>query len=124
MAHIVVADDSSITRKFLRVTLQQEGHEVDVYDNGLEAYEAMLRDEVDLIVTDINMPKLDGFELVVRLRQDDVYKHIPIILLSSMYGADDMKKGIQLGANIYLTKPPDTEKLIYCIRELLGKKES
>jgi DNA-binding response OmpR family regulator len=121
MPKILLADDSSITRKFVKASLQQKGYDVDVAENGLEAYEMLLRGEYDLIVSDINMPRLDGFELVVKLRADDVYKNTPIILLSSMYGPDDVKRGIKLGANIYLTKPTEPDKLIYCVEQLLSK---
>jgi len=123
MAKILTVDDSSITRKFVKVTLQQEGHTVQTAENGLEALEILLRDPYDMVVADINMPKMDGFELVVALRKDEAYKNIPIILLSSMYGADDIKKGIRLGANIYLTKPTDPDKLLYCVKTLLPQKE-
>lgn len=120
MARILVVDDSMTVRKFYNYILTSLKYEVDEAEDGYIALEKLLTGEYDLIITDINMPRMDGFTFIAEVRQLDFYKNTPIIIVTTQELPSDMDRGITLGANLYFVKPADVENLVSCIRGLVG----
>ncbi len=118
---ILVVEDSDAMRGLVSATVEEvEGVEVVETDGGFAALKALPREKFDLIITDINMPDINGLELVRFVRQSPAYKHIPLIIISTESTERDREKGLQLGASAYLTKPFDPEVLLDLVRRYLG----
>ncbi len=117
---ILVVDDSVTTRILERNILRAAGYDVTVAINGLDALTKVASDKFDLIVSDVEMPEINGYELTERLRKDDNFKSVPIILVTSLASEIDRTKGLKLGANAYITKGNfDQEELLSSIRTLI-----
>jgi two-component system chemotaxis response regulator CheY len=110
---IMVVDDSATIRRFVMYALRARGLQVVTAEDGQEALETLAHTPVDLVITDLNMPKLDGFGLVRALREDSAYGSLPVIILSSLSGRDHIDRGLRLGATAYLTKPFDETRIQY-----------
>jgi diguanylate cyclase (GGDEF)-like protein len=104
-ARVLVAEDDEISATILIHRLEKEGLDVVRYDNGRAAYEGALEETPDLVILDVKMPGMDGFEVLERLRRTPAYWDIPIILLTSMGSEADIVRGFQLGADDYVLKP-------------------
>lgn len=118
--YILVADDSVNTREIEKSILESYGYKVDVAADGMEAYERAQNFNYDLIVTDVEMPVLDGLSLTGKLRQNARYKHTPIIIVSSREREEDKRKGVQAGANAYIVKGSfEQSNLLETVRVLL-----
>ena len=122
MAKILVVDDEEHIVMILKDSLEFSGFQVVTAYNGLEALERVDQDKPDLIILDIGMPKLDGWEVCRRLKADEKSKHIPIIILTAYAQTSDQRKGSQLGADRFVTKPCDLTYLVEEINTLLAKK--
>lgn len=109
---ILVVDDSSLVRDMHSFMLRSGGFDVDTAENGHVAFEKILQNQYDVLVTDINMPVLDGFALCKDVRANDKTKDLPIILISTRAEAEDKMKGFSAGANLYIVKPVKAEELI------------
>jgi chemosensory pili system protein ChpA (sensor histidine kinase/response regulator) len=107
---ILVVDDDPNMRELLRIHLANAGYNVEVAKDGLEAGYGLLRSRPDLIISDVNMPHLDGFELVMAMRGDAAYHGIPVIFLTS--AAEGEHRGKELGAVAYVEKPVRADKLL------------
>ena len=119
--HILIVDDSKTVRNLVAFILKAEGFKVTTAEDGLDGLEKLYAMEsVDLILSDINMPRIDGFTFIAQVREQDIYKDIPIIILSTEGEESDIQKGIQLGANLYMVKPAQPEKMVRNIKMLLG----
>ncbi|MBF0451620.1 MAG: response regulator [Candidatus Magnetomorum sp.] len=119
--HILVVDDSLSTREIEKSILESYGYTVSIASDGSEAFEMSHQTHYDLILTDVEMPKTNGFELTRKLRNTERYAQIPIILLTSMDRLEDKKKGIASGANAYIVKGDfDQSNLIDVIESLIG----
>lgn len=118
---ILIAEDSPTMRSLIKVTLAAIGdyRTVEVA-NGFEALRVLPREKVDLIITDINMPDINGLELINFIRNNENYQNTPLIIISTESSEKDREKGLSLGANAYLVKPFDPEHLQQLIREYLG----
>lgn len=116
---VMVVDDSSAIRKFVMFALRSQGHSVVTAQDGMEALEKLAHSPVDLVVTDLNMPKLDGFGLVEAIRSDREYAEIPVIILTSLSDQAEKDRGIKVGANSYLTKPFDQKRIQYEIAKFI-----
>lgn len=119
MKRIMVVDDSGMTRKMISFTISREGFEVETAENGVDALEKLYRAGFDLVIMDMNMPQMDGMELLKHLRGDNQYKAVPVVVLSSNSGPDEIQKAMKAGANFYLIKPTDSDKLVQCVKKLL-----
>ena len=117
---ILIADDSPTIRKFVSFSLTMQGYEVIAACDGMEAVEALPSKRIDLIITDLNMPNLDGFELIKAIRANEEYFDIPIIILSSLAGSEEIEKGMSCGANSYLVKPFDPNRIQYEVSKYLN----
>ena len=119
--NVLIVDDSNTVRNLVAFILKAEGIKVTTAEDGLDGLEKLYSmPEVDLILTDINMPRMDGFSFIIAVREQDAYKDIPIIILSTEGGEEDIQKGIRLGANLYMVKPAQPEKMVRNIKMLLG----
>ncbi|HEX2960358.1 MAG: response regulator [Bacteroidota bacterium] len=117
---ILIADDSPTIRKFVSFSLTMHGFEVVSACDGMEAMEKLPAHKIDLVITDLNMPNLDGFELIKTIRGNEEYKDIPIIILSSLSGSEDVEKGMSYGASSYLVKPFDPKRIHYEVSKYLN----
>jgi len=117
---ILVVDDCRTTRKLLSVILKGRGYETIVAENGMEALEKLATHPVDLVITDLNMPQMDGLELLRTLRNHGAYKHLPVIMVSTESDEMDKQKGLRLGASAYLVKPVSKERLAYEVAKFLS----
>jgi len=109
---VLVVDDSQIVRNLHGFMLHGAGYEIHEAENGSDAIEQLLRTKFDLIVTDINMPQMDGYELTRKVREIDGYKETPIVIVSTESEASDKSKGFEAGANMYIVKPVKPEELV------------
>ena len=117
---ILVADDSATIRKLITLSLKAIGKKVVVASDGMEALETLPTLDVDLIITDLNMPNVDGYELIKSVRENAEYDEIPIIILTSEKEQADINRGIDAGANSYLIKPFVSKKLQYEVSKYIG----
>lgn len=114
---ILVADDSITTRMMEKNILEAAGFHVRIAADGLEAWNLVQSQDVDLLVSDVNMPRLDGFELAAKVRADKRLKDLPIILVTSLHTQEDRARGIAAGADAYIVKSSfDQETLLTAIR--------
>ena len=119
---ILIADDSASMRAMLVAIVETIGDfQIVEASSGFEALRLLPRDRVDLILTDINMPDINGLELISYLRANANYKSIPVFIISTEGSAKDIKKGRQLGADEYLVKPFSPETLKQLIVKYLTK---
>jgi CheY-like chemotaxis protein len=108
---ILVVDDSSTVRKFVAASLNMKGFRVVTAGDGIEALERMPAEKFDLIILDLNMPDMDGFEFMRTLREAPEYRDIPIIILSSMTDLKNKDLALEMGATAFLEKPLSTEAI-------------
>jgi len=89
-------------------------------DDGVDGLKKLATGRFDIILTDINMPIMDGLKLVKRVRTDPVHKHVPIVIITTESAEEDRQRALSLGANAYITKPIQAPQVIAKVRELLG----
>lgn len=118
---ILIIDDDLGFRDLLRIHLSAMGYEVQVAEDAVDGGRALLANAPDLIISDINMPFLDGFELLSLLHADESTASIPVILLSGRSDGDTMAKAVELGAADYLTKPVTRDQLLESIEACLSR---
>ncbi len=116
---ILVIDDEEHIRRILQFQLQKNGYTVSTAENGEVALEMVRRESPDLIILDLMMPRMDGFEVCRRLRGDFQTNQIPIIMLTAKSDLTDKIKGLRDGANDYLVKPYSNEELLLRVRNVL-----
>lgn len=119
MFRIMVVDDDKNTRLLLKAVLEAENYSVICAENGEEALEAMDRNHIDLVVLDVMMPKMDGYEFTRTLRQSN--NGLPILMVSAKQLPADKKKGFLVGTDDYMTKPIDEEEMLLRIKALLRR---
>ena len=117
---ILVAEDSASVRKFITLALKIKGYRVIATEDGMEALEKLPTEKIDLLLTDLNMPNVDGLKLIRTVRQDKEYADLPIIILSSLSKDEDINEGLSAGANSYLIKPFNTKRIQYEVSKYLG----
>ena len=119
MFHILVADDDKNTRRLMQAVLEGDGYTVTTACDGEEALAVMDREHIDLVVLDIMMPNMDGYEFTKTLRSAN--NEMPILMVSAKQLSEDRKKGFLVGTDDYMTKPVDEEELILRIKALLRR---
>jgi chemosensory pili system protein ChpA (sensor histidine kinase/response regulator) len=117
---IVVADDSISVRKFVGRMLEKNGYRVKLAADGLEAAELVAQHGCHLVITDLEMPRMTGYELMVQLRQSPTTRRIPVMVVTSRAGAKHRDRAIKEGAAAFLTKPVQEDQLIAAVEQLLG----
>ena len=118
---ILIIDDDVGFRDLLRIHLSAAGYQVQVAEDGVTGGRALLANTPDLVVSDLNMPFLDGFELLSLLHSDAETANIPVILLSGRSDGDTMAKAVELGAADFLTKPVTRDQLLESIEACLSR---
>ncbi|MDR1489223.1 MAG: response regulator [Desulfovibrio sp.] len=119
--HILIVDDSKTIRNLVAFIMKKEGFKVTMAEDGIDGLEKLYSaDGIDLIISDINMPRMDGFTFIKTVREQEAYRDVPIVVLSTEGKEQDIQQGIQLGANLYMVKPAQPDKMMKNIRMLLG----
>ena len=119
MFQIMVVDDDRNTRRLLQAVLETDGYKVLTAENGEEALALMDSEYVDLVVLDIMMPKMDGYEFTRTLRETN--NNLPILMVSAKELPSDIKHGFLVGTDDYMTKPIDEEEMLWRIKALLRR---
>jgi len=117
---VLVADDDPDILSLVRLRLERSGYEVVSAGDGELALEAARARTPDLALLDVMMPKLDGYELTERLRQEEATRHLPVILLTARVQEADIARGIEAGADDYVKKPFSTHELRDRVQAVLG----
>ncbi len=120
MQSILAVDDSASIRKLVTYVLEGAGFNVVLAEDGVEALDYARDNDVDLVLTDINMPNLDGIGLIERLRELPSYKYVPLLVLTTESGNDMKMRGKQAGATGWIVKPFDPQQLIAVIKKVLN----
>jgi DNA-binding response OmpR family regulator len=120
---IIIVDDDRETREMLALALQMENFEVTQAANGLRLISTLHVDQPDLILMDVNMSWIDGFELCRAVRKNEEFRNIPVVFVSARASAQDVKRGLDSGAADYFTKPVEIPTLIARVRELIGARD-
>jgi CheY-like chemotaxis protein len=117
---ILVVDDDELVRVALNELLRPEGYEVHLASGGAEALEKLDQNGYDLLMLDIIMPEMDGFELCRKIRERGDCKDTPIVFLTAKSREEDREKGIEAGANLFLSKPISPDKLLKIVSDTIG----
>jgi two-component system chemotaxis sensor kinase CheA len=118
---ILVVDDALTTRILEKNILESSGYEVDIAISGEEALEMVERKSYNLVVTDVDMPGISGFDLIRRLKREEKYKEIPVIIVSGLSKPEHQREGIKVGAQAYIVKSSfDQDSLLEAVRSLIG----
>ena len=119
--NILIVDDSRTVRNLVAFIMKKEGFKVTQAEDGLDGLEKLYSStDVSLIISDINMPRMDGFTFIKTVREQEAYRDLPIVILSTEGQERDIEQGIQLGANLYMVKPAQPDKMVKNVRMLLG----
>src|SRR3954467_15169079 len=119
MATIVIADDSPTLRRIVGSVLTKDGHEVVPAEDGVEAVQAVFRSQPDVVILDVQMPRVSGYVAARLLKDDWQTADIPVILLTSLDAASDRYWGAQTGADRYFTKDFEAPQLVVAVREVI-----
>ena len=119
---ILIVDDSNFVRSYHSYILEQAHFHVITAVDGSDGLEKLYTNPCDLILTDINMSNMDGYEFIRRVRADAKYNSIPIIIVSTESEGKDKMKGFEAGANLYLVKPSAPETVVENIRMIMAAK--
>jgi two-component system chemotaxis response regulator CheY len=117
---IMTADDSASIRQMVSFTLKEAGYDVVEAVDGQEALDKLLARPVHMLVTDLNMPKMDGIELIRQVRSESRYRFMPIIMLTTESQAAKKQEGKAAGATGWIVKPFKPEQLLAVVRKVLG----
>ena len=118
---IMIVDDIPVNTILLEKILEKEGYRLYSYNNSLQAMEAITEIVPDILLLDIMMPGLDGMAFLKRLRSNNSYDNVRIIMVTAVSEQEEISKALALGANGYITKPISPKKLIGCINEQLSQ---
>jgi len=125
MTRVLIAEDSHSVRSFVRTVLESlsvPGEQFEIFEatSGFDALRILPRGRWDLVISDINMPDINGLELLAFVRRSDVHRSTPVILISTQSSDKDRQKGLTLGANAYLVKPFTSEQLAAEVQRQIG----
>jgi CheY-like chemotaxis protein len=116
---VLIVDDDPVAQDILEGHLASEGYNLILASSGFQALRYLEQDQPDLVVLDVMMPHLDGFEVCQRIKADERWRHIPVILITGFWNREQMDRGIVAGAESFLSKPVDGNELRAQIRLLL-----
>lgn len=121
MAHILVVDDEPEIVKMVGKIMEARGHRVSIARDGQDALDAVARELPDLIILDLNLPKMNGFEVCRRIKANEATRHIPVVMLTAAYvTVEDATRGVGAGADEYVVKPFLREVLVHNVERLLA----
>ncbi len=118
---ILVVEDEESLLKLESILLTSKGYEVTGVSNGLAALESLAKSRPDLVLLDIMLPAMDGFEVCQRIKSDPATRDIPVVMLTAKKSREDMARGQQVGADWYITKPFKSANVIETIQRFLNK---
>jgi DNA-binding response OmpR family regulator len=121
---ILLVDDDPVIVRLLQINFRLEGYEVDTASRGDEALERVRANRPDVVVLDVMMPGLDGWEVARQLKENASARHIPVIFLSARAQDEDRQRGYALGVDEYVTKPFDPAHLVEIVRRALAKRSA
>ena len=122
VGRVLVVDDSLVAGELQKNILLAAGYESEIASDGVEALECLHRKEWDLVVADVDMPRMSGFELTERIRADERFRDIPVIIVTSRDTVDDRRRGFEVGADAYVLKREfDQSQLLDTVRRLIGR---
>ncbi len=116
---ILTVDDSPSVRKMVEFTLKAKGFAMEGAGDGIEAYERLEEEEFDAIILDINMPRMNGLEFLEKIKQEERFASIPVIMLTTEGQEEDKNKSISIGATVYIVKPFKPTQLLSLVNEVL-----
>ncbi|MCF6263693.1 MAG: twitching motility response regulator PilG [Xanthomonadales bacterium] len=119
---VLVIDDSNTIRRSAESMLRKEGYEVETSEDGFDALSKIARIRPDLVFVDIMMPRLDGYQTCAIIKNNEEFKHTPVIMLTSKDGLFDKAKGRVVGSDLYLIKPFTKEELLNAVSEHTNNK--
>jgi len=119
-AKVLIVDDEPNNVDFLEQALEDSGYQLITAVNGQEALNKIQSEQPDLILLDLNMPIMDGFTVLAKVKEDPNLRDIPVIIISSEHESKSVVKGIKQGAEDYLTKPVNAELLVKKVKDFLG----
>lgn len=120
MPHILTVDDSASMRQMVAFTLRDAGYEVSEAGDGTEALAIAENEKFDLVLADVNMPKMDGISLIKKLRELSSYQYTPLLMLTTESSAERKSEGKEAGATGWIVKPFEPDNLVATIRRVLG----
>ena len=120
MPRVLVVDDEVNIVRLIQINLQRHGYEVETANNGAEALAKIRDSRPDLLVSDVMMPEMDGFELLANVRRDPSLADLPVIMLTAKAQDADVMSGYKHGADMYLTKPFNPAELITFTKRILS----
>ena len=120
MAHILAVDDSPSMREMVAFTLRSAGFEVTAAEDGVVALELARKQKFSLVLIDINMPNMNGMELIRALREVPEYKFTPLLMLTTEAAADKKQEGRAAGATGWIVKPFNPDQLVATVKRVLG----
>lgn len=120
MKTVMIVDDASTVRMFHKMLVSSDDRVVEEAENGVEALEKAVGTPIDLFLVDVNMPKMDGYRLCKEIRQNELLRAVPIIMISTESATQDAQRAYQCGANFYMTKPVDADALKSVVSAVLG----
>jgi CheY-like chemotaxis protein len=121
---ILVVDDEPTLVRLMEFILAKHGHKMLVATNGAEALDVIRNERPDLILLDIMMPRIDGYEVAKTVRADPELCTIPIVMLSAKAQDQDIRRGLEVGVDEYITKPFAPEQLVHIVNEYLAKRQT
>jgi len=121
---VLIVDDEPNIVLSVEFLMRREGHEVVTANDGQEAIDLLAAARPDLMILDVMMPRKNGFEVCAEVRADPALSQMPILMLTAKGREAEMKKGISLGADAYITKPFSTHDLVAKVRELLHREDA
>lgn len=121
MKSVLIVEDSLTTRSMIRAAVEEAGEELNTVEasSGFEALKLLPHEDYALIVTDINMPGINGLELINFIKKDERYRHIPLVIVTTERSAEDRDRGLAMGADAYVSKPFREEELREVITRIL-----
>ena len=117
---VLVVDDSITTRTMEKNLLELAGYQVQVAVDGVDAWNTLKSAAIDLVLSDVDMPRMDGFELTAHIRADAQLTNLPVVLVTALASREDKERGVEVGANAYIVKASfDQSNLLEVIRRLV-----
>lgn len=121
---VIIVDDDRETREMLATLLRSEGFEVREAANGLKLISSLHADHPELILLDVNLSWIDGFELCRSVKSNEEFRNIPVVFLTGRTTDEDVKRGFEVGAEAYFRKPVDFEALVERLRTIVAERRS
>ena len=120
MGKILIVDDSRLIRSVASAAVIEAGHEAIVAENGQEGLDILSREKINIIFSDVNMPIMDGLEMVENIKKNDKYKYMPIVMLTTESNPDLKAKGQALGVKAWMLKPFNKKKFFMVVKKLMA----